>query len=385
MGVIALSRIGSILAVKTDEVAGGAMSTIPHVPTLLASLLSAALFFSAGASLFLMLVNRILIGLDIRTGKHILIVMIGLSMTVLPAFYGYTLGWSEWVLLPTAVLGFVVYGEARRLLIRRRHRGSPPVSEGGIDRFRIMTTTNLQVTRYETRHPRWRGPELRVAHISDVHMRDAYPRSYLADIVRRIHDVDPEVVLVTGDFVTGLRHLARLPELLRPIAASFPTFGVLGNHDYWLDADAVARVVRSCDVKLLGDESWTLDRGGGARILLRGYEHPWGRDGFMRTIDPADTFMIVLTHTPDNVYRLSKAGAQAVFAGHFHAGQIRVPRIGPIVVPSRYGRRFDHGHFIVNGTYLFATAGVGSSNPPFRIFCPPEIQVVDFLPPVTER
>jgi predicted MPP superfamily phosphohydrolase len=85
----------------------------------------------------------------------------------------------------------------------------------------------------------------------------------------------------------------------------------------------------------------------------------------------------MLTHTPDNVYRLSRLGFAAIFAGHSHAGQIRLPVIGPLVVPSRYGRRFDHGRFIVNGTHLFVTAGIGSAEPPIRLWCHPDVLIVD--------
>jgi predicted MPP superfamily phosphohydrolase len=68
-----------------------------------------------------------------------------------------------------------------------------------------------------------------------------------------------------------------------------------------------------------------------------------------------------------------------VFAGHYHAGQFRIPYIGSVVVPSTYGRRFDHGHFIVNGTHLFATSGIGVAVLPFRIYCQPDIFIVDVM------
>ena len=86
---------------------------------------------------------------------------------------------------------------------------------------------------------------------------------------------------------------------------------------------------------------------------------------------------LVLTHTPDNIYELSGPGVTAVFAGHYHAGQIRIPLLGSLVVPSAYGRLFDHGHFVVNGTHLFVTAGVGAAVPPFRVYCQPDVFIVD--------
>jgi hypothetical protein len=66
-----------------------------------------------------------------------------------------------------------------------------------------------------------------------------------------------------------------------------------------------------------------------------------------------------------------------VFAGHLHAGQIRLPYFGPVIVPSNYGRQFAQGHFLVRKTHLFVSAGVGAAAPPLRVWCQPEIIVVN--------
>ncbi len=68
-----------------------------------------------------------------------------------------------------------------------------------------------------------------------------------------------------------------------------------------------------------------------------------------------------------------------VFAGHYHAGQIRILYLGSLVIPSLYGRRFDHGHFLVNGTHLFVTSGIGTATFPIRLYCQPDIFIVDIL------
>ena len=59
------------------------------------------------------------------------------------------------------------------------------------------------------------------------------------------------------------------------------------------------------------------------------------------------------------------------------AARCEFPGWGALVVPSKYGRRFDHGHFVINGTHLFVTAGVGSAEPPLRLWCQPDIFIVD--------
>jgi predicted MPP superfamily phosphohydrolase len=68
-----------------------------------------------------------------------------------------------------------------------------------------------------------------------------------------------------------------------------------------------------------------------------------------------------------------------VFAGHTHGGQFRIPFLGPLLMPSRYGRRFDQGHFVVEGTHLYVSAGVGADAPNLRLWCPPDLVVVDLV------
>lgn len=113
-------------------------------------------------------------------------------------------------------------------------------------------------------------------------------------------------------------------------------------------------------------------------LLICGCEDPWGSEAWRAPTTSPDELVLVLIHTADNIYRLSAEGVTAVFAGHYHAGQIRVPLLGPLVMPSVYGRRFDHGHFMVNGTRLFVTAGIGTTTLPLRIHCQPDVFIVDF-------
>ncbi len=345
--------------------------TIFHLTSLLLSL-------AAGACLYLILLNRWLIGMKDGPFKMLPIrgsmVAIGLAAAV----FGWATAGTAWMLTPALVLLAVLTGELRRLVIRRRCRGSLPVetTNFGITLHQPDTTTDLAVLRYELVVPAWRGRRLRIVHVSDLHLNGDLPIEYYRAALARAAEAQPDLLIYTGDFVTKLEYTALLPEILGIATGRLATLAVLGNHDYWADAEQVAAAVRSAGVTLLGDGCQAFDVDGHA-LRVCGYEGPWSPEAWEPPAVAPGELALMLTHTPDNVYRLSRLGFTAIFAGHYHAGQIRLPVLGSLVVPSRYGRRFDHGHFVVNGTHLFVTAGVGSAVPPKRIYCQPDIFVVD--------
>ena len=71
---------------------------------------------------------------------------------------------------------------------------------------------------------------------------------------------------------------------------------------------------------------------------------------------PAD-FRILLSHSPDQFYRARNWGVDLMLSGHNHGGQIRLPALGPVFMPSIYSRRFDRGFFRSGSTLLYVSEG----------------------------
>lgn len=342
-------------------------------------LTSILLYCTAGLCVFVIFLNRVLILLrsSRRKGPTILaalIVIVG-SFIVM----GYFFYRPPWVFAPAALLGLLVLGEVRRGWIRHRCAGTGPVDTvpHKVDITNPVTTTDLAVHTYEVAHPKWRGERLRIVHLTDLHVHPNLPLEYYQEALSIAEQASPDVAVFTGDFVSCAEALGRLEKVLRPISR-LESYAVLGNHDYWANPDAIGKVVRGCGLRLLSGESHALavyDN----QIVFTGYDYPWGTRN--KSIPPQESgkLHVVLSHTPDNIYRISRSSADFAFCGHYHAGQIRMPFLGPIVVPSVYGRRFDHGHFIVNGTHLFVASGIGAVFPPRRIYCQPDIFIVDIV------
>ena len=337
----------------------------------------------AGICLTVFLTNRWIFNYKESPARTLIHLTISFILTLGP----FAAGWvfPSPFLLATS-LGVVVLfglGETRRIVLRRRMAAAPPVEHARPpDHGRWttpFTTTQLSFARYEVAVPVLSVPCLRIAHASDFHVSEKLPAGYFAQAMEAITSHQPDLLLLTGDFISHTHDLPQLREVLKNVAKSarLGTFAILGNHDHWSDADAIANVLRDVGITRLHDQVASIEPAPGrAPIRLCGDERPWGpTPDWQRN----DGVTIVLSHTPDNVYRLARKGAQVVLCGHNHAGQIRLPGLGAIIVPSVFGRRFDHGHFLVGQTHLFVTAGVGTGSPTFRMYCPPDIFVIDLV------
>jgi uncharacterized protein len=355
--------------------------------------LSLLLSFTAGGCAYLFFLNRYLIEIKDRDRKFPIIAASLVAAALGSALFGYFSAGTLWMAVPGAVLAATGLGEVRRAVIRRRCRGEPPAAleNAGTSLTRPITTTDLVVARYEITCSGWAGPDLRIAHVSDFHANHHLSLAYYESAMRRVAEAQPDLVFLTGDFVSKREFVPMLPHFLSLARGRLGTIAVLGNHDYWANSAEVANAVRSAGVTWLGngclhlvvedcpgptaDAPPHVAAVGGAPLQICGCEGPWAT-GEWRAPE-AGALTLVLTHTPDNIYKLSGPAVAAVFAGHYHAGQVRIPGLGPLVVPSAYGRLFDHGHFVVNGTHLFVTAGVGAAVPPFRVYCPPDVFIID--------
>ena len=161
---------------------------------------------------------------------------------------------------------------------------------------------------------------------------------------------------------------------------------MLGNHDHWSGQEHdITAILEQAGVVVLSGRCVGVELTRGA-VRVCGTDAPWGaelRADAVRVAGFDAAPILALSHTPDNVRALSALGALAVFSGHTHGGQFRLPLLGPLLIPSQNGRLFDRGSFLVEGTRLFVSPGIGADQPPLRLFCPPELYEIELVPGAT--
>ena len=229
---------------------------------------------------------------------------------------------------------------------------------------------------------------MRIAQLSDIHMDDFTEPFFLRQVIDRINSLKPDTVFLTGDFVTSggwsksAEHAAawQCAKLLSELQCR-PLYAVLGNHDVECGADLVTAALEANGITLLRNTHLPIERRDG-RIWLAGLDDPLeGLPNLEAAIPPEirnvpNEPVLLLCHGPDYATRVQRHEAgQAVdlmLSGHTHGGQIRLPFIGPLVLPTM-GRKFVEGWFRFGRMQLYVNRGIGTIGVPFRFDCPPEI------------
>lgn len=215
----------------------------------------------------------------------------------------------------------------------------------------------------------------RIAFLTDTHVASFMRRNLYRDVVAQVMRFEPDLILLGGDFVTWERHVPLMAEVLLPdLQARDGVYAVLGNHDYWANADAVVAAMTARGVTFIINRSIAIRRGDDMISLLgidEVYRGEPDLDAAFSRVDP-NVPAIGLSHHPDIVDLLEDRKLDLLVCGHTHGGQIRFPFFGSVVVPSKHEARYASGFHRVENVLLYVSRGVGAI-PPLRILCRPEV------------
>ena len=281
-------------------------------------------------------------------------------------------------------------GEKSQVSVIRHPDGSLPVARGPFERmarlpFNEQPTVDLNRKLFA--HPglpqEFSG--LRILHLSDWHLEGTITREYFEQVTQIAAREIVDLVVFTGDLLDQQACLEWLPTTLGQFSAPLGCWFILGNHDWYLDADEARRRLEGMGWKDATSSIQSVAYRGG-QLLIAGDETPWMRQAPAfpkrpeRQPNAAPEFRILLSHTPDNIERARQQGVDLMLSGHTHGGQVVLPLIGPVYSPSRFGCRFAGGAFWQTPTLLHVSRGL-SGRHPLRWRCRPEVSVLEFVTP----
>lgn len=219
---------------------------------------------------------------------------------------------------------------------------------------------------------------LRVGQISDLHLGMRYAAENGRWAAEQLAAERPDLLALTGDFVSYEHAIGELGAVLAPLAGLRPplgAFAVPGNHDYWEGVPAIRRALEPLGVEFLINTHRVV-RHGGAALTVAGLDDLWDGEpdlGAALRGAPAGGFTLLLSHCPDSADEAAALGVRAQLSGHTHGGHMIMPLIGPFVLP-RFGWAHPVGHRRVGELQLYVSRGSGGL--PLRLNCPPEATVI---------
>jgi predicted MPP superfamily phosphohydrolase len=223
----------------------------------------------------------------------------------------------------------------------------------------------------------------------------------LEGIVAAANALEPDLVLLLGDYAAGHRFVTRkIPiadtaSALTQLKAPLGVHAILGNHDWWSDKAAQKRragpclygeALKAAGLPVYENDGIRLEHQGkpfwllGLADQIAFYNGPnrfTGLDDLPGTLAKVtdDAPVILMIHEPD-AFTQVPARVALTLAGHTHGGQVRLFGYSP-VVPSAYGNRFAYGHVVEDDRHLIVSGGLGCSILPVRLGVPPEINVIE--------
>lgn len=218
----------------------------------------------------------------------------------------------------------------------------------------------------------------RLAHVADTHLGVRINDRRLPGLIEAIHAERPDLIAITGDFVTGQG--GDLDALCAPLSALHAPDGVwgcLGNHDYTAGARLVRAAVERGPIRVLVNEHHTVRRGDQALVIAGVDDVLHGRPDLGAALDGApQTPAILLAHEPDYA-RVAAVEPRVtlMLAGHTHGGQVRLPGIGALLLP-RLGHLYPSGMYQIGAMALYVTQGAATGRFVIRFNCRPEIAVI---------
>lgn len=245
----------------------------------------------------------------------------------------------------------------------------------------LVESKRLVLERRTLKLPHW--PErlrgFRIAVLADLHLRDQHSLELAQRAVALALDESPDMVVIPGDIVAYWK--ADTPWLIG--AALEPLLlmqgnavAVPGNHEYWSgDAGFLDPILAELNIRFLRNENWNhqgicwvgVDSANAGEanpfLAMEGVEkHP----------------IVTLWHEPDMV-DLLPLGSSLMISGHSHGGQFRFPG-GIIPMKTKHGQKYIDGFYPEARTPLYVSRGVGTTGPPSRFLCPPEVSLLTLEP-----
>ena len=222
---------------------------------------------------------------------------------------------------------------------------------------------------------------LTIVHLSDVHYGMSHENGRLGDLVRRVNELRPDLIVFTGDLMDAeVSHMEEMAVPLSRLEARQGVLAIIGNHEVFAGVKRAESIMKRGGIQVLRNEVKILPDG----VQVLGIDDPAVArqglplpdfDGLLKRLDPGKP-SILLYHQPVHFEEAAAAGVGLQLSGHIHG-----PQLWPMVPLVRLFYSHMQGLSRNGESYLFVSRGVGTGGPPMRLGSPPEIVQITLRSP----
>ncbi len=227
----------------------------------------------------------------------------------------------------------------------------------------------------------------RILQVSDLH--NSYFGSHQQRLIEMVKKSRPDMIIITGDLLDCRQeNIDAAMDFACAAVEIAPTYFVTGNHEAASDQyQLLKKQLTEIGVIILDNRQMLIERGN-SRLSLMGVADPLfatveqlAQEGnyYQQTLESLisqgdGTFNILLAHRPEDFALYVNCGADLVFCGHAHGGQIRIPLIGGVYAPGQgYWPKYTSGFYYEGNTTMVVSRGLGNSLFPIRVFNRPQL------------
>lgn len=234
----------------------------------------------------------------------------------------------------------------------------------------------------------------KIVQISDIHYGRTIKKQELQNMVDKVNQLKPDIIVLTGDLIDKDTMLTDkmatvISDILKQLNATIGKYAITGNHDYKFDKWAT--IISDSGFMNLNDRYDIIYNNSTKPIFLGGLStNTYQKEKTLeekikvmndyfatRTEENQNSFpdyKILIMHEPDYVEEVNPENYDLILAGHSHDGQVKLPGIGAVILPNG-AKKYHKNYYNLNGTDFYISSGIGTSRYNSRLFNRPSINL----------
>lgn len=203
----------------------------------------------------------------------------------------------------------------------------------------------------------------KLVQISDIHYGNTVNIDYLKNIVKKINQLKPDILVLTGDLLDKQiteEEKQDIINTLKEINVTISSYAITGDSDYnetlWNEI-----ITQSGFINLNNQERLIYNKSN-TPILISNLD-----------TNHDNIYSIYLLHEPDKVDELQNE-YNLILAGHSLNGQINIPIIKKLLL-QKGAKKYYKNHYTLNNTELYISSGIGTTKFKYRLFNKPSIEL----------